>query len=48
MLLAGPDQIIPLYGLLGAAAGIALIFWDKLTQGLRMFTAKPPALRKQA
>jgi hypothetical protein len=27
---AGPDQIIPLTGLLGTVFGIALVFWSKI------------------
>lgn len=27
---AGPDQIIPLTGLLGTAFGMALVFWSKI------------------
>lgn len=44
----GPDQMIPLYGLLGTLVGIALVFWRRLAQGFRMFSAKRPALRKHA
>lgn len=44
----GPDQLIPFYGLLGAAAGMALIFWERLAQGLRLFAAKWSALRRHA
>jgi hypothetical protein len=39
MLYVGPDQIIPLSGFLGTAAGLALIFWGKLTQGVRKLAA---------
>ncbi len=39
MLYVGPDQIIPLSGFLGTAAGLALIFWGKLTQGIRKLAA---------
>jgi len=35
----GPDQIIPLSGFFGAAAGLALMFWGKLMQGFRKVTA---------
>lgn len=35
LLYVGPDQIIPLSGFLGTAAGLALIFWGKLVQGVR-------------
>ncbi len=42
----GPDQIIPLSGILGTAAGLALIFWGKLMQGFRklasLITSKRP------
>jgi hypothetical protein len=30
LLYAGPDQIIPLTGILGTAFGIALVFWSKI------------------
>ncbi len=40
----GPDQMIPLSGLLGTAAGLALMFWGKVTQGVRkvakLFTSR--------
>ncbi len=48
LLNAGPDQIIPLYGLLGVAAGMALILWERLAHGLRILSAKRFALRKHA
>ncbi len=35
----GPDQIIPLSGFLGTAAGLALMFWGKLMQGFRKVAA---------
>ncbi len=35
LLYVGPDQFIPLSGFLGAVAGLALIFWGKLTQSFR-------------
>ncbi len=35
MLYVGPDQIIPLSGFLGTAAGLALIFLGKLVHGAR-------------
>ena len=35
LLYVGPDQIIPLSGFLGTAVGLALMFWDKLTEGVR-------------
>ncbi len=46
----GPDQIIPLSGFLGTVAGLALIFWGKLTEGIRklasLFTSKRPVGQK--
>jgi len=35
LLYVGPDQIVPLSGFLGTVAGLALIFWGKLVQGVR-------------
>lgn len=35
LLYVGPDQIIPLSGFLGTAAGLALMFWGKLVEGVR-------------
>jgi hypothetical protein len=31
ILYVGPDQLIPLSGALGTLAGLAMIFWGKLT-----------------
>lgn len=47
ILYVGPDQIIPLSGVLGTVIGIALIYWGKLLEGLRkvsslLFTKHPP------
>jgi hypothetical protein len=44
LLYVGPDQIVPLSGFLGTVAGLALIFWGKLVQGVRRLAsviAKP-------
>ena len=50
LLYVGPDQIIPLTGFIGTAAGLALIFWGKLAQGVRkvasFFTSKRSAGEK--
>jgi len=35
LLYIGPDQIIPLSGFLGTAAGLALMFWGKVSLGVR-------------
>lgn len=35
LLYIGPDQIIPLSGVFGTLAGLALIFWGKVTHGFR-------------
>ncbi len=46
LLYVGPDQIVPLSGLLGTVTGLALIFWGKLAQGARKLVslvAKPDA-----
>ena len=32
LLYVGPDQIVPLSGLLGTLVGLALMFWGKLLQ----------------
>lgn len=45
LLYVGPDQIIPLSGFLGTAAGLVLVFWGKLLQGFRklasVFSSSP-------
>ncbi len=47
LLYIGPDQIIPLSGFLGTAAGLALMFWGKVYEGVRklskIFVSKNPA-----
>jgi hypothetical protein len=35
LLYVGPDQLVPLSGFLGTVAGLVLIFWSKLAQGVR-------------
>lgn len=35
LLYVGPDQIIPLSGFIGTAAGLALMFWGKVMEGFR-------------
>jgi hypothetical protein len=35
LLYVGPDQIIPLSGFIGTIAGLALMFWGKLLEGVR-------------
>jgi len=35
ILYVGPDQIIPLSGALGTIAGLALMFWGKILEGIR-------------
>lgn len=35
MLYIGPDQIIPLSGFLGTVAGLAMMFWGKVVEGVR-------------
>lgn len=35
LLYIGPDQIIPLSGFLGTAAGLAMMFWGKVIEGFR-------------
>ncbi len=48
LLYVGPDQLIPLSGILGTAAGLALIFWGRVMNGLRrMLTAFQPASGRQ-
>ena len=36
----GPDQIIPLSGLLGTTVGLALMFWHRVVSGLRWVRAR--------
>lgn len=46
LLYVGPDQIIPLSGVLGTIAGLALIFWHKVVQVARQvfgLSASKPA-----
>jgi len=35
VLYIGPDQIMPLTSFLGAALGVALMFWNRLVQAVR-------------
>jgi len=35
ILYVGPDQIVPLYSVLGTVVGLALMFWGKLVGALR-------------
>ena len=37
LLYVGPDQIIPLSGFIGTIAGLTLMFWGKLIEGVRRF-----------
>jgi hypothetical protein len=37
----GPDQFIPLTGFIGTVVGMALIFWGKITNGIRRLFARP-------
>ncbi len=39
LLYIGPDQLIPLSGFLGTAAGLALIFWHRVMSTLRKMLA---------
>lgn len=34
----GPDQVLPLSGVLGTAVGLALMFWGKLQEAFRKLT----------
>ncbi len=36
----GPDQVIPLSGALGTAAGLALMFWGKIIQGFQKLASR--------
>jgi len=38
-LYVGPDQIVPLSGLLGTVIGLALMFWGKLMEAFRKVTS---------
>ena len=46
ILYVGPDQIVPLYSVLGTVVGLALMFWGKLVGALRkvgsLFSSKDP------
>jgi hypothetical protein len=46
ILYVGPDQIMPLSGVLGTLLGLALMFWGKLLLALRkvssLFSSKDP------
>lgn len=50
MFYVGPDQIIPLSGVLGTLAGLALIFWHKVVHIARQLlgvTSKPAEQDRQ-
>ena len=36
----GPDQVLPLSGVLGTALGLALMFWGKLQEVIRKLTRR--------
>ena len=36
----GPDQVLPLSGVLGTALGLALMFWGKLQEAIRKLTGR--------
>ncbi len=36
----GPDQVLPLSGILGTAIGLALMFWGKLLEIFRKLTGR--------
>jgi hypothetical protein len=38
LLYVGPDQIIPLSGFIGTIAGLALMFWGKVSEAIRKFS----------
>ena len=40
LIYVGPDQIIPLSGVIGTAVGLALIFWGKVMNGIRWTLAR--------
>ncbi len=46
ILYLSPDQVVPLYGVLGTVVGLALMFWNKLMAALRkvgsLFSSKEP------
>jgi len=46
ILYVGPDQMVPLSGVLGTLLGLALMFWGKLLGALRkvgsLFSSKGP------
>ena len=39
ILYVGPDQVLPLSGLLGTMVGLALMFWGKLLAAFRKLTS---------
>lgn len=36
----GPDQIIPLSGILGTLAGLVMIFWGRVVQAFQKLTGR--------
>lgn len=39
----GPDQVLPLSGILGTVLGLALMFWGKLQEVFRKLTGRSPS-----
>lgn len=42
-LYVGPDQIIPLSGVLGTLAGLVMIFWGRVIQAFQRLLGRPGA-----
>jgi len=40
MIYLGPDQVLPLSGVLGTAVGLALMFWGKLQEAARKLVSR--------
>lgn len=40
ILYVGPDQVLPLSGILGTAVGLALMFWGKLQEAARKLASR--------
>jgi len=36
----GPDQVLPLSGVIGTVVGLALMFWGKLQELFQKFTSR--------
>lgn len=48
LIYVGPDQIIPLSGVVGTTIGLALLFWGKVAGGLQRLVARVIRTDRQA